>query len=373
MNDAKDGPPPTPATQFTFAQYSGAEHFEIMYTNIVDGGDKIEEGDEVEVTFRVNPSGAEIPTDLNRWTLDVVRTRADSYVKQTTKFSLVRILPEGGQGQYVATIRCNDAPAFAEYTFALVLNNFTGEGTDDNGSLISSGPIVLKSTFVGVEDVTLNQNELTLTVGDEETLTAIVTPDGATNQSVTWSVNPEDGSIITVDNGVVTAAAPGTATITVTTVDGGKTATCTVTVLPVYAGGVTISNEVGGDELADSEYELGTNAGDKLQLYATVTPATAGQDVNQTVIWTSDDEDIATVDADGLVTFVGDEGEVTITATTVATDSDGNPLIATVTINVTAPEANPAPPIDDINELGLTIGGNEVFFQPYEDIHDKNK
>jgi formylglycine-generating enzyme required for sulfatase activity len=68
-------------------------------------------------------------------------------------------------------------------------------------------------------------------VGGTETLTATITPSDATNQNVTWSSS--DDRVVTVENtGLVTAVAAGTATITVTTVDGGKTAVCAVTITP---------------------------------------------------------------------------------------------------------------------------------------------
>ncbi|MCQ2315455.1 MAG: Ig-like domain-containing protein [Bacteroidales bacterium] len=82
---------------------------------------------------------------------------------------------------------------------------------------------------VPVTGVTLNTGELSLNVGATETLTATVVPDNATNKNVTWSSNQE--SVATVsESGVVTAVAAGTATITVTTEDGNKTASCNVTV-----------------------------------------------------------------------------------------------------------------------------------------------
>lgn len=79
---------------------------------------------------------------------------------------------------------------------------------------------------VAVESVTLNKTELTLEVGGEETLTATVAPDNATNKTVTWSSS--NNTVATVANGKVTAVAAGTATITATA--DGKSATCTVTV-----------------------------------------------------------------------------------------------------------------------------------------------
>jgi hypothetical protein len=88
---------------------------------------------------------------------------------------------------------------------------------------------------VTVTGVTLNKTTLTLEVGDSEDLTAAVAPQNATIQAVAWSSSNE--AVATVGNdGKVTAVAAGSTTITVTTADGGKTATCEVTVeSPYYA------------------------------------------------------------------------------------------------------------------------------------------
>lgn len=88
---------------------------------------------------------------------------------------------------------------------------------------------VLENTPVAVTGVTLDKTSGSLVVGAEETLTATVAPNNATNQAVTWSSSAE--SVATVDaNGKVTAVSVGTATITVTTADGSKTATYALTV-----------------------------------------------------------------------------------------------------------------------------------------------
>lgn len=87
--------------------------------------------------------------------------------------------------------------------------------------------IKVKST-VPVTGVTLVPPSLTLTVGGTETLTATVAPGNATNKNVTWSSDKD--TVATVSNGTVTAVGVGNATITVTTEDGSKTATCNVTV-----------------------------------------------------------------------------------------------------------------------------------------------
>ena len=82
---------------------------------------------------------------------------------------------------------------------------------------------------VAVTGVTLNKSTLELIVGETETLIATITPRDADNQQKTWrSSHPTIASIDA--NGRVVAEAPGTTTITVTTVDGAHTAICTVTV-----------------------------------------------------------------------------------------------------------------------------------------------
>lgn len=77
-----------------------------------------------------------------------------------------------------------------------------------------------------VENITLSKTELALEIGGEETLTATVTPEDASEKTVTWSVSP--AGIATVSDGKVTAVAESSATVTATA--GGKSATCSVTV-----------------------------------------------------------------------------------------------------------------------------------------------
>lgn len=79
-----------------------------------------------------------------------------------------------------------------------------------------------------VESITLSATSLDLITGETATLTAMVTPEDATDKTITWTSS--DASVVTVSaNGEVTAVQVGTATITASSTDG-KTATCTVTV-----------------------------------------------------------------------------------------------------------------------------------------------
>lgn len=84
----------------------------------------------------------------------------------------------------------------------------------------------LKAFPVEVTGITLNHSSANLIKGDTLTLTATVSPDDATDKTVTWSTS--DATIATVENGLVTAVAAGSATITAKA--GGKEATCVVTV-----------------------------------------------------------------------------------------------------------------------------------------------
>ena len=80
--------------------------------------------------------------------------------------------------------------------------------------------------IIPVKRVILDKEVLTMVVGETETLVANVRPDDATDKTVTWSTS--DASVATVADGVVTALAAGTATITAKA--GDKEATCVVTV-----------------------------------------------------------------------------------------------------------------------------------------------
>lgn len=84
---------------------------------------------------------------------------------------------------------------------------------------------------VAVTGITIDKTTLELIEGDAKTLTATVAPEKATEKSVIWTTSNK--KVATVESGKVTAIGMGTATITATTKDGGKTATCAVTVKPI--------------------------------------------------------------------------------------------------------------------------------------------
>ena len=154
-----------------------------------------------------------------------------------------------------------------------------------NGPVVPSAP----------KKVTLNAKKATLNVGEGYQLVATLPANSISD--LTWSTS--NAAVAVVDaNGYVTVVGPGTATITVVTVNG-KKASFTVTVLDPYKpSGVSIAQ---GNAIT-------LNAGESIQLVAGLIPEGA---VN-TLTWSSSKPKVATVDANGLVVAVG-KGKTTIT------------------------------------------------------------
>jgi uncharacterized protein YjdB/alpha-tubulin suppressor-like RCC1 family protein len=182
-----------------------------------------------------------------------------------------------------------------------VISVITADSGFSNNCTVTVNPDV-----VPVTGVSLDVTSVTLDVGGTANLNATVSPTNASNQAVSWSTT--DSAIASVSNGVVTAVSEGTATITVTTTDGGYTATCTVTVNPEDSDPVVIN--VTGVTLSNNTLSLETT--DTATLIANIAPSDAS---NPTVTWSSSDNAIATVSG-GVVTGVS-AGTATITVTTV--------------------------------------------------------
>ena len=177
---------------------------------------------------------------------------------------------------------------------------------------------------IAVSSITLDSTSMTLIEGETQTLTATISPSNAENQKVLWSSN--NSSVASVKDGVVSAIKVGTATITAKSDDGGKTATCIVTV-------EAKNTPVTGVTLNKTSYEM--TEGDEVTLTATVSPENA---TNKNVSWSSSNTSVATVD-NGKVKALK-AGTATITVKT----EDGN---KTATCEITVREINVG---DDKNE-----------------------
>ena len=175
---------------------------------------------------------------------------------------------------------------------------------DENGMHTATCKVkVPEKLVVDVLEVSLNKKTLTLQKGTRETLEATVIPTDATNTAVVWSSSNKNVAIVNA-NGRVTALSPGKCIITVTTVNGGETDTCVLTVTDKQAVATT------GITLNQSSLKLEKDA--MVQLTATVKPDNAD---DKTVQWSSSDLNIAKVSTSGLVT-ARTYGTATITAKT---------------------------------------------------------
>ena len=197
--------------------------------------------------------------------------------------------------------------------------------TDDGGYTTACTIRVSKPSpsVVAVTGVKLSAIGIELPVGGSKRLSATITPSNATNKDVTWS--SDNTSVAAVNaSGLITAKGEGTATVTVRTGDGGYTATCKITVVPVTA---------------PEKVEISVSA-DSLKYMETTKVNVSELPVGYTVQYSSSDESIAKVDSNGNIKAVG-KGTATITVKVidpngnVARDSSGREISDSVQMNCT--------------------------------------
>ncbi len=196
-------------------------------------------------------------------------------------------------------------------TMYTCLTTFSGEGINEDSWRIDTSS--LKKLVTSIEVI---PNDLTFTgLGENLPLTAVVLPDDAENNSVSWhSDNP---AIATVDkNGTVTSISDGVCTIYATANDGScVTGKCKITVNSyIYPESIFVSPE-----------NINLYIGENALLTATVYPSEAN---NKSILWSSDDANTATVSPTGEVTAIS-EGVCKITATT---QDKGLTAFATITV-----------------------------------------
>ena len=201
-----------------------------------------------------------------------------------------------------------------------------------NGKEIGRIKLDVVVPAVEVTGVTLTINPTSIAAGQAAVATAVVTPDNASDKTVTFKSSNEAVAAVNAQ-GVVAGIAPGTATITATT-SNGKTATAEIKVESIPVTAIKISG--------NSEITVGGTTA----LTATITPDNAS---DKTVTWSSKNEAVAKVNASGVVTGV-DAG----TAEIIATSSNNIVDKFTVTVTREAVEAD-----------GVTLD----VFNPYVDAN----
>ncbi len=234
-----------------------------------------------------------------------------------------------------------------------------GEGTATITVTSKSDPtkkdiitVTVKKPVIDVEDVDIPKDRIDLLVGDKNKVPVTVTPDNATNKEVEYKSSNE--SIVKVDeNGIIEAVGEGTATITVTSKDDPtKKDTITITVKkplpqePVYT--ITVPES------------FSMVMGEKKPLGVVITP----DDGKIIPVYTSADENIVKVDANGNVTAIG------VGTTTISVDLGGGD-IRVIPVTVVAIPAAPIPTkhhvvfgkTDGIGWYEVSVNGGDFFPQ----------
>lgn len=253
--------------------------------------------------------------------IELTKDRVDCSMSLGTYQLSYTIAPEGegvntavtweSSNPDVATVDKNGLVTFIKPGKATIICQTVDTGVDGL-NLIDTCEFYINQP---VTEVTLDYNEQTLKIGDTFRLTALVTPEDATNKTLIWKSS--DPTVATVDEtGNVTAVGSGSATIICQSEDSGVFDYCNISVYQPVTG-ITINTE-----------EMTVRKGTVFWLNAVVQPDDAW---NKTVVWSTSDSNIATVDQTGMVTAIG-PGECVITAT-----SADSAVVAKCTVIVTEP------------------------------------
>ncbi len=257
-----------------------------------------------------------------------VRIVAEFTEVKNTKVSGISItdskssMPAGTSFTFKATVRPSDATnkdvtwSTSDQSVASVDRNglvtakkegkATITATSKDGGFTDSVELTVTATVDKVWSVSIKEGDIAVEIGKTRALTAVIQPEKAKDRTVKWS--SADEGIVKIDQaGKVTAVALGTTTVTVTTNDGGLTATSKVTV-------VKSSDSVWSVRIDGGDREA--TVGSKIQLKAVVEPDTAK---NKKVEWSVTDTSMASIDASGNLQIkkIGTSGTVVVVVKTV--------------------------------------------------------
>ena len=279
--------------------------------NVEDGGNLNGGTTLTTPTISTQPTGQTV-TEGNPATFAVTASDVQSYQWQQRTNSgsdWTNISENATSSTYTIS---NTTTDMSGYQYRCVVKSASGVSVISQAATLT---VQTKPASVPVTGVKLNTETLELFTGNTATLTATVEPENATNKNVTWSSDKPD--VATVDAaGKVTAVSEGTATITVTTADGSKQATCSVTVTRPYIPPanpnyrITLEATQGGTVTADpTAAKAGTTV--------TLTPVPdRGYQVGSVAVTDRFGDAVAvTEQADGTYTFTMPNGQVTVTVT----------------------------------------------------------
>ncbi len=201
--------------------------------------------------------------------------------------------------------------------------------TSSDSQVIDEREVTTENSVVPVNQVSVEVNEVEMTINETLFLSASIFPDNATVKSIIWMSSNTNIATVSED-GKVTALRSGTAEIYAQAVYGGVSGVCSVTVQPA-------STNATGVALDKTSVTL-TSVGAAESLTATISPSNA---TNKSVSWTSSSPGVATVSDTGVVTAVAN-GQTIITVTT----ADGG-FTAQCTVTVDMPPASV--PVTDVS------------------------
>ena len=203
-----------------------------------------------------------------------------------------KVLTWKSSNEDVAIVREGNVKAVGEGTAILT-------ATSEDGGKTASCKVIVTGGKKHLENIVLKTTTLEMKPGEGKTIYVEYNPSDVEDKVLYWTSNNE--KVVTVREGYVKAVGEGTTTITATSRDGNKTATCKIT---VSDGTVKLQNI----KLSSSTEIL--KKGEQKTIYVTYNPSNV---TDKTLYWTSSDEKVATI-REGFVKAIGD-GVATLTAT----------------------------------------------------------
>ena len=268
------------------------------------------EQEAVQASFtQVINSGPVIATgislNLNKTVLDVGETLQASHVLQPLNVTVKTVTWKSSNTE-VATVTADGLiTAIAEGTATITVE--TTDGSNLSNSKQITVTVLAKSIALEIENTTID-------TGNTVQASYSILPSNTTNKNVSWESSKK--SVATVDeNGLITAIAPGITIITVKTTDGTNLSDFKQIEVHQKATNITIGLS-----------KTGLNAGETLQATCNFEPANV---TNHSVRWTSSNPNVATIDANGLITAIGN-GTTIISVETL----DGSNLTASKELTV---------------------------------------
>lgn len=153
-----------------------------------------------------------------------------------------KVLPENAADKTVNWSSSNESVVMVSSGGkAMVLSLGKANITAKSGDKSDFITITVQAKVIPVTGVSLDKTQITIKVGESETLIPTITPEDATNKKVSWTSSND--KVATVEDGKVVGVQPGSVTITVKTEDGAKTAECPVTVKSNLAPSVTVGSD----------------------------------------------------------------------------------------------------------------------------------